>query len=343
MLYVLSITECLLANSPALVFEETQYDFSYQPPNRSTVLEHDFFFRNHGDHPVRLLSLGRACRTLSSCGKTEWLPDEKGVIRVTVNLPSDYTHGGPFSREVLIVNDDRNHPKIELKVTANFGYTLACAPLEVHFGMLKKGQTSAEQTVELESRTSETFRVTGFRALKGLCEVALTSQTLASADGPSSASAVSPPLRKACWTARVKTGSAAPGPFCDILQITTDRADIPRIEIPVDGEVEGQVAVEPSEIFLGIVRGAAAVEKEVLVRANGSGAKLKAVHSDIEGLSAKAEPMAEGWRVKLRMEPTGREEPVEGKLTIDMDGAEGGELTVPVRGLLKPQMKAARR
>ena len=133
---------------------------------------------------------------------------------------------------------------------------------------------------------------------------------------------------------------APEGLFVDTLILRTDRSDIPEIRIPVSGHVIRSLAVEPEEIFWGIIREAKIVEKDIRIVTQDPNFLVIDAVCGVPGIQAQIHKEKSGYRVRVSFDPTRASGPIEGDLRIRTKSPSEGEIKIPIRGLVKIAAKA---
>jgi hypothetical protein len=335
-------------------FGHTVYDFGLQPPNKETILRHEFPFRNTGVGLLRILDAGQACRTAGGTRTTQVAPDGASTITLTVNLPSSYTTTPRFERNVKVTTNDPNHPAVELRVVATFAYSLASQPENLDAGSFSATEGKSTSLV-LVSRLPAPFRILKCATSGGIFDVTAPEQSAAPtnpAPAPENRTPDASPLSADVKTLVTRNPQAvislksrpgrAVGPFVDTLEIRTDRRDIPVVSIPISGQVTDGLTVEPHEVFFGIIRSEKPVVKEVQIVSSDSSFKILAFSSPIVGLQGKtekAEKTEGGYRLLLTLDPTGIDGPFEGQAVLQTEPASVGDIRIRIWGLVKSPAK----
>ena len=99
---LLSATMLVMAEGPAIQFEETIHDFETVSEKGGPV-KHDFVFENTGDEPLIINNVRATC----GCTTPEWTktpiePGEKGTITVAYN---PLGRPGSFSKAITVTSN----------------------------------------------------------------------------------------------------------------------------------------------------------------------------------------------------------------------------------------------
>jgi hypothetical protein len=343
------------ANAPRIQFEEAAYDFGLKPPNQHITLVHDFAFRNTGTKTLHINSAGEACRTEGVCKKKEVLPGQVSTVTLTADLPADYTTSEHFERHVKVECDDPQTPSVELAIRATFAYTVVWQPEKIDLGVFAPAETK-QTTITLVSRTPASFQIRGATTSKNIFETYVPEkcvEPVRAAGGATNPEKTRSPEEspyagdmktfllknpQMSISAKIKP-NLPPGSFVDTLLLQTDRPDIPVISIPVSGKVADAVTVEPSEMFLGVIRSTAKIEKEIRILSSDPNFKVTNCSTKIPGLTGNPQKIDGGCRLLLTFDPTVASGPFEGQVEVATEPVSGNGIRVRVWGLVNSAAK----
>lgn len=307
------------------------HDFGILPPDRSTFLTHDFPIRNRGTKPVRILSIGTACRTMAECPVKILLPKQSSFVRVMTSLPTDYTKDGNFSRQIRVKTDDPHLPEFELGVLAHFQYTVKWTPSEIDFGLIASGESVVQTGVVVTSLSTQSLKVRVLGYDKSLYSIDQISTKCLSYEQGKGRERFLPSILCRC-----RINEKLPeGPFLDTLVLGTNHADIPEIRIPVSGKVAPLILIEPEDLFLGIVSQKDIIQKSIHLSSALPDFAVKKVVSPIKGLHSITKKTPKGYIVNLTYQPTGYSGIIEDQITIYTNIASAQIVQVKVMGLVK--------
>jgi len=322
------------AREPAIEFVERVFDFGLCPPGQETILTHDFVLKNTGDAPLELLSVHNDCRTIAICPERTIPPAQSSFVRVTSTVPAENATSGGFRRTIRVLTNDRAHPYVELHMKAKFALSLKWEPERIKFGPIAEGEKS-EILITIESRTTETFGILSWKCKSQNLQAEVKSIKASSAH------------RKADDTPQQEIivrldGDIPTGLFVDTLILDTDRSDISSIEVPVSAQVLPAVRVEPSSVYLGIVRPGEIVRQDIAIRTTEPGFQIRRIVNHIAGLKATATRESDGYRIRLVFDTDRGEEIVDGQLILRTNSPVCKEIVVGVRGLVKGEARGER-
>jgi len=220
---------------PRVVVDQADFDFGRM--DTQSHGSHEFRLTNRGDGPLRLERGTTTCKcTVSTLRLTELLPGQSTIVLVEWKSTGD---PGPYRESATILTNDPNRPRITLTITGLMVASLRVKPAEVTFPQLSAGE-SASAEVRVFGYRAEPLAITGY---------SVTDKAL----GPYF-QAVFEPIpegevkeeKEATSGVRVRIGvkSGLPqGTFRQTIILSTNFADRPTIELPVQGTVTGDLAV----------------------------------------------------------------------------------------------------
>lgn len=322
----------------SLVFAEKTFDFGIRAPGQPAVLEHKFALSNRGTKAVKIISVGRACRTVADCPVKVLEPGKSSWIRVISTLPSEYANESSFSRQIKVETSDPYLQDVELQIRAHFILPVRRDPTEIAFGAIVPGQAITRETV-LTNLSTSSLRGLSLAYNKDLYSVDQISTRLPSPEYASIHGLPDNSLAQSIIL-RCKTKPSAPkGPFVDVLLVRTNRADQPEIRIPVSGRVTSVVQADPEEVFLGVVAADGVARKTIRLASTDPGFAAQKVSCDIPGLQGRIEKEAGVYLVNLTYKPNGFCGPIEGALVIATGLPSSPELRIGVTGFAKRPAK----
>lgn len=329
-------TASLSHDAPVLDFKETRFDFGLLPPDKPTVLQHDFLFKNSGKRTLAIKSVGTACRTATMSPKPKINPQESSFVRLTTTLPPDYTKSEQFERVVEVETSDPAHPMVELNIKARFAYSLRCRPEQLDFGSMPAGST-LEKTLTIFSLLDSGFQIRGCECSGNTFKASLekTTTTLSPvlsdvADSGKPGKSVQGYLVKI----KAEPDGKREGLVADNLQLKTDRPDIPNINIPLTVKVIAAINVEPTSLFLGIIHSADPIEKDVNLLTSIAGLRIEKISTNLKGLKIERFERAKGCRIHLTFDPSQADGAIEGDLVIQTSQRSTPEIKVPIQGVV---------
>lgn len=332
-------TSSLAPDQPVIRFKETIFDYGMLPPNQPIVLQHDFNFSNAGVKDLEILSVGNACRTSSLCPMPRIKPGEASFIRVTSSLSKDYTKTEQFSRTIQVKTNDPAKPTLELNLKARFTYTLRCDRDRIEFGSNAAG-SKAEQTLTICSLNEKPFKILRCECanpiFKHTMEYTTVSQSVTATMGLQRNSSQS--LSQTGYLLKVQAlpNGRQEGTIIGDLILYTDRQDISVLHIPLSAKIIPAINVDPPSLFLGIIRSAKPLVKDVNVFTRLPSLRIGEISTNLAGLKIERFEVAAGCRIHLTYDPSHANGPIEGELKIKTSNS---DINVPIQGIVS--LKAA--
>ncbi len=120
-----------IANSPRIVFEETEFDGGDILEGQK--LTHDFRFRNEGKSDLEIYSVRASCGCTATAPEKKILkPGESSYIRATFNSSG---RQGPQHKTITVMTNDVQNPRVLLHLKCNVikdAFTAPATPAEKH-------------------------------------------------------------------------------------------------------------------------------------------------------------------------------------------------------------------
>lgn len=236
--------------APRVETPEIEFDFGVKEKNKETVKgEHDFKVINTGNMPLTLAKKSKSCFcTEFSIAKKTLQPGESTVVNVKWDAERG---GGSFKQSVLLTTNDPVHPEIFFNVKGLFTSPVVCHPNQLifsgvsnneeqsrEFHILGFGTDSDDAPIPLEIADSD-VTVSDPEHFK----VTLTPGTLDDLTDDEKSNSV---LGKA--TSLIKANltilpGLPQGAFQEIVRFKTNRAELPLLELMVEGQVAGSISI----------------------------------------------------------------------------------------------------
>ncbi len=120
-----------IANSPSIVFEETEFDGGDVLEGQK--LTHDYHFRNEGKSDLEIKSVRASCGCTATTPEKKILkPGESSYIRATFNSSG---RQGPQHKTITVITNDVKNPRVVLHLKCNVikdAFTAPATPAEKH-------------------------------------------------------------------------------------------------------------------------------------------------------------------------------------------------------------------
>jgi hypothetical protein len=333
------------AQQPKIFFDETTHDFGNQL--NGVELKHSFTVKNTGKGILTIDNVKASCGcTAAVASSKEISPGSEGKIDVTFKPGKAL---GAVSKSITVTSNDPEHPTSTLMIKANLETLLDAQPAQISFGQLKRTDNK-DQSILLTGKNLEKIKIQSV-ALKE------NEQEISAAQPNPPKEAGRPKLKSAksglAWKINdskenekrkleialsLDAKKAGFGQFSDTLVVTTDDSQIPKIEIPITGEITGPLLAEPARAyFSNYVTGEEKSQSLTIKSDDGKMFKILSIVSDnpiIKITNTDNESKA-AHSIDLTLSKEAADDQVAALLTIKTDLSEQNELIVPVNGFKK--------
>ena len=295
---------------PKIVVLQPLYDFG--SALEGTMVNHTFKIKNEGQGTLVIQGTRTSCGcTAAKATKETLAPGETADISVGFDTRFQKGHQ---TRTITVFNNDPATPEAVMTMEGVVRKQVAATPETVAFGNVRKG---TEQTVDVTIED-----LTGGKAF--------TVGPTTNSNPDIKVVQLPRPDKKPGALLKVTLEKSMPaGTFDDTIKVMTNR--IP-IQVPVFGNVTGDLSLDPAQVSFGIVPKGQDVIR-ILKLSNNSGKPVKVldVTSSTPSVSASAEPVDNGKEYKItvvlkRGTPDGQ---LRGQLAIKTDDPEQASLAVP--------------
>jgi predicted double-glycine peptidase len=304
-----------------LQFDNMHWHFGEAAPDAK--LEHEFTFRNTGDAPVIIDKVHPRCSCISIKEFSSPVePGRRGSVSIVFRAGAAV---GQKSERVLgTFHGDHGSQMFVLAVsgTVSRNGELRLRPDEIHLPEMVAG-TAVSRTVTLTRIGAEPLDLRDIRA----------NGTMVSAD-------VLDPLPNAPEARiriRVEAGHRL-GPFEKRVTFCTGAPEHPEAALRIHGNVVSPVVSEPSELFLGLLRGPESLQATAMVRSRtGAPFEIMSIRSTLAQITASAMPLDDRssiWRVTLTEEGTLPPGVLMGEILVETSDPRTGALRIPYAGLV---------
>jgi Protein of unknown function (DUF1573) len=213
---------------------ESHYDFGTM--QRGTTKSHDFEIRNTGAAPLILKAGSTTCKcTLSEVSEAPIPPGGSTHVKVQWTAKSD---NGPFRQTASVFTNDPLHPTLELIVDGEILSASGIEPADLTFGKIAVGESRTAQ-VFVMSMLQDDLTVSDPElsdpAMRDYFDVKIEPADVKELPNKSA-------KRGVRVTVTAKPGLPV-GRFFQWLSIKTNLADAEKLEIPVQGQVVGDISV----------------------------------------------------------------------------------------------------
>lgn len=214
---------------PIIACDEPNFDFG--TVDNQTTIEHTFLIKNIGDTTLEITQVKPACGC-TVAELTEKMVPPGGISHVTAKL-SLQGRSGLQSKAITIFSNDPQNPQYRVSINGTAAQSVQVAPERLMFGQVGPGQSS-ELFVDISGLAPEPFNITAIEP----SGTELTAVSEVQEDGKK-------------YRLKVTiTGPAQAGPYNGNIRISTDHPSRPLIDIPVIGNIVGEIIYAPTELTL---------------------------------------------------------------------------------------------
>jgi rhodanese-related sulfurtransferase len=230
---------------PQISCDEPNYDFG-TVDNQNTI-EHTFIIKNTGDTTLEITQVKPACGC-TVAELTEKMVPPGGISHVTAKLALQ-GRSGLQSKSITIFSNDPQNPQYHVSINGTAAQSIQVTPDRLMFGQVGPGQTS-ELLIDVTGLGADAFTITGIEPSGS--ELAATSETVE--EGKS-------------YRLKVTlTGPTQVGPYNGNLRVNTSNPSRPLIDIPVIGNIVGEIVFAPSELAIPAQSDGSALTRYIVLR-----------------------------------------------------------------------------
>jgi hypothetical protein len=251
------------------LFTELSHDFGVVAGGSNT--SHRFVLRNTLDRPVRIAAFTASCGcteiaaagrvvrpstpgetiSLSAADRIVVNPGDK--IDIEIVLDTRKFVGQTKSSTVTVVFDQPARADVRLTISAYIRQDVVLNPGNAQFGSMARG-TGGERTIEIEYAGASNLQIQGIEWQSQAITASLV-EMYRRAGGVG-------------YRVEIKLKSDAPaGAVRDTIRLKTSDARTPEIPIAVEGFIQPDIIMTPSNLFLGELRPGQSESRKVLLRA----------------------------------------------------------------------------
>jgi hypothetical protein len=257
--------------APHVVVDQPHYDFGTM--QRGTSKSHEFVIRNTGNAPLKIRNGGTTCKCTLSKVADESIPaGGSTMVKLEWTAKAD---GGPFRQTATILTNDPTQSQVELAVDGQILALSNVEPAEFLFDKLSVGEKKSVQVyvmAMLQDELSVTEPQISDPTVRDKFDVKIE---------PVEPSALPNKLAKRGYRVTMSSKEGLPvGRFHSWLTLHTDLPDAGKIEIPIAGQVVGDISVtgvtgwnsEESLLTIGSVKSSEGGQGKVFLSVRGPGA-----------------------------------------------------------------------
>ena len=302
-----------------ITFDEYLYDFGVVEPEDRP--QHRFIFRNTGQADLVISEVNPSCGCTAVLLSAETIkPGEHGEIEVSLNPQG---RRGKQELTVAVHSNAKDQSVVNLTLQGRIKATVAVSPERIFFSSVNN-QESHEKRIRVLAPGDGTFRILRVETTSSF----LTAEVLPlNSDG------------LVAYEVKVLLYSDAPvGQFKETLVIHSNDAHRPRLDVSIEGNVLGPIAVSPEHLFFGFVSPGEVTQREILLTKAGEATlQVLEVGHQSQFVSAKIVPIDTGRKVEVHVQlsPNTPSGPFRDMLEIYTNNADQSVIQVPLHALVR--------
>jgi hypothetical protein len=224
-------SEQAVVRGPKIASDEPVFDFGLA--DNSQPIDHTFVIRNEGDTTLEISRVRPTCGcTVANITSKSLAPGETSEITTRLSLPG---RTGRQTKILLVHSNDPDNPQYRLTLTGEMTTALQVEPVRHFIGQIQPGAKIRVET-RVTSTTDEPFSITGIEA----SVPDMTAEVEAMEEG------------KSYRITTLAHAGDSPGLYQANLKILTDHPARKVIDIPINGQIVGDVLVAPQDITLSL-------------------------------------------------------------------------------------------
>ena len=230
------------------MFETVNHDFGSVP--RGAKAEYSFVITNNLAADLHIASVRSSCGCTTPRIEKPWLKTyEQGAIIAHLNSDAFLGH---HAATLTVTIDRPGYAEVQLQVRAFIHENVLMEPSSAELGTVDQG-SAGQARVKLYRANMPNWQITGVRS----ANPSLSGQIVQIARQGS----------QAWYELHVRLAPTAPAGYIrDHVILVTNDPGSPQIPVLVEGEVQPEVSVSPTSLFLGVLRPGDKVTKELVVR-----------------------------------------------------------------------------
>lgn len=306
---------------PDIRFEGYVYDLGEVEKDKTTELFYIFKFKNAGDEDL-IISRVRAC-----CGAKAMLLSEKtvppggeGKVKATVDIAG---REGAQDYYVYVYSNDPITPVVKLYVKGIIKEGLRVIPENIFLGHVKKSALKVRKLCIIEPEGEE-FKILKIETLSKHLSTRASRSTVKNRKG---------------WEVEVALKPDIPiGELNEKITIYTTSKKHPKIEIPVTGNIKGDIEYYPNMFFLGSVkRGETSMSKLTLSTAGKEHLKVERIENPLSHVSIAINPKIEGRKYELiaSLKDNAPKGSIKGNIIVHTNNPDQPQIQIPVYALIR--------
>lgn len=303
---------------PHIEFSQLVYDFGISGQKEKIV--HDFPFKNTGTDILEIKGIQTDCGcTVAEPSSRIFKPGTGGHISATFETGQ---YDGLQEKKILILTNDSLNPEIELKFKGKITWEIGLQPEAVFFGEVSNVEKE-ERKVKVFQIGPEELKIKSIDPSSKYFQIAQSRFEEKNSRGFVLSISLDPNIPE--------------GELKEVVTIQTNLKRRPFVDIPVYGEVLGDIRVSSKMLSLGKVKkGAMLPDKIKIFHISKKEFKIKNISFDHPFLSYNLSPAynASEYHIGLKIgdnAPSGR---LDTKIHIITDSSKEKALEIPIYGII---------
>lgn len=300
---------------PSLKVVNPTFDFG--KVFQGTAVKHTFRLENAGAGPLIIGAVQTSCGcTVAQPTKKLVQPGDYSEIAATFDTTADK---GPAQRIITVQTNDPLLKQLKLTLKGDVKVKVDANPSPVVFDKVKHGAEVSRAVLVTDMMNTHDFRISSISNSSHDLKVTQAART----DGKPGASLTLTLLK-----------SAPAATFSDIVKLATSEGPL---NIPVWGNVVGDLNVTPPQVSFGIVkRHEGALRFARLTNAGERPLKVTGVSTNNVRVAATVEPIAPGkeFKLTLQLQPNSPDGTLRGAVAIQTDDPAQPVVEVPFYGIV---------
>ncbi|MBM4055589.1 MAG: DUF1573 domain-containing protein [Planctomycetes bacterium] len=268
----LKTTESLL---PKIEFEEDKYNFGKIYSGEKVT--HKFKFKNLGDGELIIDKVKSSCGcTAALSSKKNLKKGEEGEIEVKFNSGK---YVGNITKSIFVHSNDPGNPKVKLAIEVKIIEEVSITPRRINFGIVRMG-SSCSQNLEIKTLPKSNIKITNV-------ETNFPYIQLKEKDKNENVINYDVTLR----------GIEDFGKFNGFIFVHTNSEKKPRVDIPFNGEVIGDITYYPGKLSFGAVKKNREAKKTVIITLVDKNVKIEKIEIEPAFMTFNVSPLNDDSQV----------------------------------------------
>jgi hypothetical protein len=309
------LTGGLSSEAPSVKVHEPVYNFG--TVFQGTQVKHTFRIENAGPGILTIVGVQTSCGcTVAKPTLKQVQPGEASEISAVFDTSADR---GPAQRIITVSTDDPNQKQVALTIKGDVRVKVDANPALVVFDNVKHGVEVSKQVLVTDTLGDKNFKITSVTHSDPNLKVLQLPRT----DGKPGA------------ILDVKLLKTAPAEsFADVVKVGSNVAPV---NIPISGNVIGDLNVSPPQVSFGIVKPrAGAVRFARLTNTGSRKVKVVGVSTNNPNVLVAIQPLPSGndFKLTLELRPNSPDGTLRGFVDIATDDPGQPKIEVPFYGIV---------